>query len=165
MSQILNLRGGAALSSFRIEKIRSEARKAGVEIASLGTCYWHFAEIDEPLTTSEQAILGAALDDADALPEDASAGAFFLVTPRFGTVSPWSSKATDIAHSCGLASVERIERGVAYNVSRRAGGSLTGAEHSALSPLIHDRMTETVLPPEVLDRLDPDPGCRSSCLS
>ena len=67
-----------------------------------------------------------------------------LVVPRFGTVSPWSSKATDIAHVCGLADVVRIERGVAYFVqSRAAAGCTRSARRSAA--LVHDRMTESVL--------------------
>ncbi len=145
MSQILNLRGGAALSSFRLQKIRDEARKAGVGIASLVTQYWHFAEIEEAMTASEQAILDAALDYADAFESDEASDSFFMVTPRFGTVSPWSSKATDILRNCGLAKIRRIERGIAYYVKLVAGQSWTEQTKAAVLPLIHDRMTEAVL--------------------
>ncbi len=68
-----------------------------------------------------------------------------LVVPRPGTISPWSSKATDIARHCALDVVERIERGVAYRVETRAGSALTADERRALFPHIHDRMTEAVL--------------------
>jgi len=63
--------------------------------------------------------------------------------PRFGTVSPWSSKATDIAHVCGLGTVTRIERGVAYFIV--SSQPLSKAEHAQVAAVIHDRMTESVL--------------------
>ena len=78
-------------------------------------------------------------------------GELFLVTPRFGTLSPWSSKATDIAHSCGLAAVTRIERGIAFEFGRRIG-SLSATDQGAIRAAIHDRMTETVL--DALDAAD-----------
>ena len=70
-------------------------------------------------------------------------GELLLVVPRFGTVSPWSSKATDIAHVCGLGAVTRIERGVAYYIV--SSQPLSQADHAAIAAVIHDRMTENVL--------------------
>ena len=145
MSQILNLRGGAALSSFRIEKIRDEARKAGVEIARLATRYWHFAEIEDALTASEQTVLDAALDYTDVFSGGESSGHFLLVTPRFGTVSPWSSKATDILHNCGLSKIRRIERGIGFHVELAGGQAWSEKTAAVVLPLVHDRMTEAVL--------------------
>ena len=144
MSQILNLRGGAALSSFRIEKIRDEARKAGVEVTRLVAQYWHFVELETALTEAEQTVLVSALDYADRL-GSAPGGHFVLVTPRFGTVSPWSSKATDILHNCGLAKIRRIERGIAYQVELANGQSWADATSGVILPLLHDRMTEVLL--------------------
>src|SRR6202042_3358486 len=66
-----------------------------------------------------------------------------LVVPRGGTISPWSSKATDIAHVCGLAAIRRIERGIAYRVQTSA--ALEHAQLAALAPVLFDRMTEMVL--------------------
>jgi phosphoribosylformylglycinamidine synthase len=80
----------------------------------------------------------------DSAPVQAS-GELMLVVPRIGTISPWSSKATDIARHCGLAAVERIERGTAYTVATRDGDPLTAAERRAVAARLHDRMTETVL--------------------
>ena len=70
-------------------------------------------------------------------------GSLFLVTPRTGTISPWSSKATDIAHNCGLSMIERIERGIAYDV--QTSPVLSDAQRNQLAALLHDRMTEMVL--------------------
>ena len=67
------------------------------------------------------------------------------MVPRPGTISPWSSKATDIARNCGLAAVRRIERGVAFRIACRGGAPLAADDRAALLPLIHDRMTEAVL--------------------
>ncbi len=66
-----------------------------------------------------------------------------VVLPRFGTVSPWSSKATDIAHNCGLSTVRRVERGVEYSFV--AKGGVNDDLLTRIIPLIHDRMTETVI--------------------
>jgi len=76
----------------------------------------------------------------------ADSGELLLVIPRPGTISPWASKATDIAHGCGLDAIARIERGVAYRVATRDGAPLTDAECALLMPRIHDRMTEAVYP-------------------
>ncbi|MBM3353789.1 MAG: phosphoribosylformylglycinamidine synthase, partial [Betaproteobacteria bacterium] len=70
-------------------------------------------------------------------------GALFLVVPRLGTISPWSSKATDIARNCGLTQVLRIERGTAYRVDCAA--PLSPPQRAAIAALLHDRMTEVVL--------------------
>ena len=66
-----------------------------------------------------------------------------LVVPRAGTISPWSSKATDIAHNCGLEQVSRLERGVAWYFHLPA--ALSPDQRAALDALVHDRMTESVL--------------------
>ncbi len=108
---------------------------------------WYFVECAQILSDAE---LSRLKDLLHAHPAPAApAGERLLVTPRLGTISPWSSKATDIAHNCGFAGVKRIERGVAYHVelSRGIAGAakLDEAALAALLPLIHDRMTESVL--------------------
>ncbi len=72
----------------------------------------------------------------------------FIVSPRFGTVSPWASKATDIAHNCGLA-VKRIERITEYRLTLKSGffskTALTDAQREQVAAVLHDRMTESVV--------------------
>jgi phosphoribosylformylglycinamidine synthase len=145
MPDFLTLRGRNALSDFRLKKLSQPFQKTAPTISGIAAEYWHFVSIKAPLTAPERGVLERILSYGPASADIAERGDMLLVVPRIGTISPWSSKATDIAYSCGLASVERIERGVAYYVSRNAGGGLTAAERSALLPLIHDRMTETVL--------------------
>jgi len=101
--------------------------------------------VSRPLEPAEHATLTRVLEYG---PHDSGSddeGALLLVTPRPGTLSPWASKATDIAHNCGLASVTRIERAVAYRVRMGDDRALDGATRDALLPLIHDRMVEAVL--------------------
>ena len=146
MPHLLTLRGRSALSPFRLAKLEA-ALAAGLPrhgIAGITAAWWHFVELSHPLDAAGQEILERILtygpqgEDAD------SAGDLLLVVPRPGTLSPWSTKATEIARNCGLASVLRIERGVGYRIARRDAAPLAGAERAALLPLIHDRMTQAV---------------------
>ena len=141
MSVITALRGASALSLFRIQKLAQKAAALGLPQAEIASEYWYFVSSTAPLDAAQteklQALLSAVRVDTPAAGQS-----LFLITPRIGTISPWSSKATDIAHNCGLDGVERIERGMAVYVS----GSLHGNEREQWASLLHDRMTESVLP-------------------
>jgi phosphoribosylformylglycinamidine synthase len=143
---IMFLRGSPALSGFRLDRLLQAVRAAGgVEVIGLSAEYVHFVELHEGLSQDERAVLESLLSYGPALPEAAPGGHLLVVVPRPGTISPWSSKATDIAHVCGLARVRRIERGVAWHVSVAEGDRPGERVLSALRPLVHDRMTEVVL--------------------
>ena len=141
MSVITALRGASALSLFRIQKLAQKAAALGLPQAEIASEYWYFVSSTAPLDAAQtkklQALLSAVRVDTPAAGQS-----LFLITPRIGTISPWSSKATDIAHNCGLDGVERIERGMAVYVS----GSLHDNERAQWASLLHDRMTESVLP-------------------
>ena len=141
MSVITALRGASALSLFRIQKLAQKAAALGLPQAEIASEYWYFVSSPAPLDAAQteklQALLSAVRVDTPAAGQS-----LFLITPRIGTISPWSSKATDIAHNCGLTDVERIERGMAVYVS----GSLHDSERAQWASLLHDRMTESVLP-------------------
>ena len=79
------------------------------------------------------------------LAETSSEGKLFLVVPRAGTISPWSSKATDIAHNCSLKGINRIERGIAYHVQCREDLQLSETQQQTVADCLHDRMIEIVL--------------------
>jgi len=138
---ILKLRGGVALSAFRRAKLESVLRAFHPSLSVAGATFWHFVETDRPQTPGENEILQQLLHYGEPKGEAGTEpdGALHLVVPRLGTISPWASKATDIAHSCGLAYVVRIERGIAY----RIGGH--GARDARVAAALHDRMTESVL--------------------
>jgi phosphoribosylformylglycinamidine synthase len=144
---LLSLRGRSALSPFRVAKLLAAlaAVHPAHRVASLAATYWHFAEISRPLTREEQSILERLLVYGPRDTQHDTIGDLLLVTPRPGTLSPWSSKATDIAHNCGLTAVNRLERGVAYRVRSVDGPALSEDDRAALVPLVHDRMVEAVL--------------------
>ncbi len=145
MATILTLRGGSALSEFRLAKMRDEAHKSGISLGQIATRFWHFIEVSETLSGAEMEVLNHVLGESGPSSGTDISGSLYLVTPRFGTISPWSSKATDILHNCGLDKVMRVERGIAYHLENLATEGF-GAEHQArLLALIHDRMTEVVL--------------------
>jgi phosphoribosylformylglycinamidine synthase len=147
MAEILSLAGRPALSPFRLAKLLqglSQAHSAH-RVAAIGATYRHFVEIARPLNADELAILEQLLTYGPEDSESAAAGTPLLVVPRPGTISPWSSKATDIARNCLLTAVTRIERGVLYHVATRDAAPLAADDRAALLPLLHDRMTEAVM--------------------
>ncbi|HYN01534.1 MAG TPA: phosphoribosylformylglycinamidine synthase [Vicinamibacteria bacterium] len=137
---ILKLGGGAALPAFRLDKLNAALAPRGLSVRA--TRFWHLVEVGSEPTGAQAATLDRLLTYGPDLPPPPASderGRILLVTPRPGTISPWSSKATDIARQCGLEGlVRRIERCTAYHVD---GDDDLGP---AL-PLLHDRMTEAVL--------------------
>jgi phosphoribosylformylglycinamidine synthase len=139
--------GKTALSAFRLEKLRVALKGAAPSVQLLDTRHWYFVELREALSEANAALLSRLLGLDDTAGEPAQSGKLMrmLVVPRLGTISPWSSKATDIAQHCALPQVQRIERGIVYYLQGKGGKKLTEAERRAVLPLLHDRMTESVL--------------------
>lgn len=135
------LRGSPALSAFRITKLLARFQAANLPVSTIYAEYVHFAELNAPLSDDEHAQLARLLEYGPSLSSHTPAGKLLLVTPRPGTISPWSSKATDIAHNCGLTQIDRLERGVAYYVD---GSTLSDAQWNQVAAALHDRMMETV---------------------
>ncbi len=139
MSRVLFLKGGSALSEFRTTKLLEAVGPLGVAEAHAEQRY--FVELSADLSEADLAFLGELLH-AEAHQAEADA---LLVTPRLGTVSPWSSKATDIAANCGLQAITRIEHGVAWRLLNKKGKPVKAEVARAALPHLHDRMTESVL--------------------
>src|SRR6266568_1338539 len=144
MVELLSLRGRNALSPFRVAKLLSNL--AGTRISGLTADFWHFVQAERSLAPPERATLERILSYGPRSAAHAEEGELLLVVPRPGTISPWSSKATDIAHNCSLTAISRIERGIAYRVAIRDGRPLADGERAVLLSNIHDRMTEAVFP-------------------
>ncbi|AMA44945.1 phosphoribosylformylglycinamidine synthase [Pseudomonas alabamensis] len=138
---MLILRGAPALSAFRHGKLLEQLSQKVPAVSGLYAEFAHFAEVDGELTAEQQQVLGRLLKYGPSVPVQEPAGRLFLVVPRLGTISPWASKATDIAHNCGLGNVRRLERGIAYFVA----GELSDAEAAVVAAHLHDRMTQRVL--------------------
>jgi len=135
------LRGSPALSAFRVNKLLTRFQDAHLPVSDIYAEYVHFADVSAPLNAEEKSRLQRLLKYGPSLAEHAPQGRLLLVTPRPGTISPWSSKATDIAHNCDLPQVRRLERGLAFYVQ---APQLTEAQWTQLAALLHDRMMETV---------------------
>jgi len=155
-------RGSPALSTFRVEKLVNQLQQSIPAISSIQTEYVHFADIEGELSAVQSETLNKLLHYGPAYEPFEPAGQLFLVIPRFGTISPWSSKATDIAIHCGLKAVKRLERGVAYYIDT-ASGTLNEQDMQFIKSHIHDRMTEMVLSEfaaatPVFDRAEPVAG-------
>lgn len=138
------LRGSPALSSFRINKLISQCHHLSLPVDEIYADYIHFVDVGQPLDASQNEKLAQLLTYGPSLTRHEPKGTLLLVTPRPGTISPWSSKATDIAHNCGLKTITRIERGIAYYVQTSANQSLAVEQKQQLTDLLHDRMMETV---------------------
>ena len=139
---MLHLIGQSALSAFRVDKVQALISAEQLPGQLVGTHFHYLVDHGATLTDQDVARLETLLIATSHASEPGDAIQKWLVTPRFGTQSPWSSKATDIAQLCGLSAVRRIERAVAYEFKFQR--SLSERERVALKSLIHDRMVETV---------------------
>ncbi|MFO4639335.1 phosphoribosylformylglycinamidine synthase [Vibrio cholerae] len=136
------LRGSPALSEFRVNKLLTACREQQLPVTGIYAEFMHFADLKAELNPQELEKLEKLLTYGPTIQEHEPQGLLLLVTPRPGTISPWSSKATDIAHNCGLHGIKRLERGTAYYVE--AETALTAAQIATLKALLHDRMMEVV---------------------
>ena len=162
MSHILHIPGSSVLSSFRQERLISTLRALGLPIAGVSARYEHFVWCDETPDAQTQVRLGQLLDYGVSHQDSADSAETIVlrVIPRLGTISSWASKATDIAHNCGLNTVRRIERGIEYRLTPERGWlkskRLDADMLAQAASCLHDRMTETVVDssfdPELLFR-------------
>ena len=144
---LMHFEGGNALSTFRARALLPALQGVNERIAGVSARHVHWVRCTEPLDVAGIDKLAALLRYGDPAPEQ-PAGAVVVVMPRLGTVSPWASKATDIAHNCAVA-VQRIERVTEYSLSLKrgllgAGKPLSANELAACAALLHDRMTESI---------------------
>ncbi|MBC7718685.1 MAG: phosphoribosylformylglycinamidine synthase, partial [Chitinophagaceae bacterium] len=142
-----------ALSEFRAQQFLPHLQAIEPKIISVSAHFVHWVASDAPLPDAVKTQLAALLTYGEpcalgAVTRDAER---FVVSPRFGTVSPWASKATDIAHNCGFA-IKRIERITEYAITLKSGlaglfvtPTLTPAQRDAVAALLHDRMTESIM--------------------
>jgi phosphoribosylformylglycinamidine synthase len=139
--------GGNALSNFRVQQLLPRLAAISPQIQGLSARFVHLAATEAALDAAQQQTLAALLTYGEPV-HAAPAGTLLVVTPRFGTVSPWASKATDIAHNCGLQ-LKRIERITEFHIQLKDGllskATLTPEQLVAVADVLHDRMTESVM--------------------
>ncbi|WP_281645591.1 phosphoribosylformylglycinamidine synthase [Parendozoicomonas sp. Alg238-R29] len=142
------LRGSPALSLFRATRLLNTLKQQVPAISNVYAEFLHFSDLHDPKssgkewTSEHQRVLGQLLEYGPRRVRREPEGQLFLVTPRPGTISPWSSKATDIAKNCGLTAIHRLERGIAYTIDSTS--PLTQNDVTKVEALLHDRMTEVV---------------------
>jgi len=156
---MLILRGAPALSDFRLQKLLNQIQQRNPAFCGISAHFIHFVDVRETLNNDETDVLNQLLtygsraplsaadiarhdknsdQDCEACSAPSENSVSLLVVPRAGTISPWSSKATEIAKNCGLSKIRRIERGITY--------SLEGAKKTdGVESLLYDRMIEQVL--------------------
>jgi phosphoribosylformylglycinamidine synthase len=139
---MFSLLGAPALSQFRLDKLLQSLQAQDSRVSGISSRFIHFADASQPLDENELEVLGKLLTYGSRAHQHSDRGRQLLVAPRVGTVSPWSSKATDIARVCGLQHIRRLERGTLYFIEATA--NLSARDLLGLSPLLHDRMTESV---------------------
>jgi phosphoribosylformylglycinamidine synthase len=144
---MLILSGAPALSDFRIEKLMQQMQQSKLPVDGVYAEYVHFIDIQSELTVEERNVLEKLLTYGPKVNEGKKSGVLKLVTPRVGTISPWSSKATDIVHNCGLTQILRVERGIAFYLD--LSSALNEEQNRLATASLFDRMTETVF--EALD--------------
>ncbi len=144
---ITSFEGGNALSNFRVQQLLPALQGVSDKISGIAARFVHLAATEAALDKPLADKLAALLTYGDPY-TGPSEGPAIVVSPRFGTVSPWASKATDIAHNCGLT-VKRVERLVEYRLTLKSGllskAALTPEQLQAVAALLHDRMTESAM--------------------
>ena len=149
---MIQLPGALAVSDFRIAKLRPSLEAVQPGLGAVTARYLHLIDATRDLDAREQALLARLLTygprETEGSRSHAAHSAEILVVPRFGTISPWSSKATDIAHVCGLEAIKRIERGIVWRIE--SAQPLSRETLARLATPLFDRMTESAL----FDRAD-----------
>jgi phosphoribosylformylglycinamidine synthase len=135
---MLILRGSSALSSFKQDKLLAQFAALNIGVARVQAQYVHFVDVQGSLSEADLSVLEQLLQYGPSSGNIDSSGTLVLVIPRPGTISPWASKATDIAKNAGLSQIHRIERGIAYYLELDKHSS----DFSAIAGPLHDRMTQ-----------------------
>ncbi|PPE66540.1 phosphoribosylformylglycinamidine synthase [Caldimonas caldifontis] len=145
---LLHFEGGNALSAFRAQALLPRLQAHAPQVVGVSARHVHWVWVQGPLARDAQDKLAALLNYGDPY-AGPTEGPLVVVLPRLGTVSPWASKATDIAHNCGLEGLRRVERVTEYRLELKGGllrspKPLDTATLQALAAELHDRMTESV---------------------
>ena len=144
---IIKYSGPSAISPFRRVKLLSELQALEPKIIDVTGAFVHLLDVQRDLDQNERNRLehllryGSKNDPG----HNSRSHDYYTILPRPGTVSPWSSKATEILLRCGLSAINRIERGIVYGLKTESGGSLTSQQRDRLIPHLFDRMTESAL--------------------
>lgn len=139
---MLQFRGRSALSAFRSQKLLDNIQAIVPQIRAISAQYWYFCQVEQELSSKEAEYLAQLLEAIPSPPLEWNDNGC-LIVPRLGTISPWSSRATDIARHCGLSAIMRLERGIVFYW--QSSSTLSARERQQVESSLHDRMTESAL--------------------
>ena len=170
---ITSFAGSNALGSFRAAQLLPQLQAVHPRISAIGARHLHLVVSQDALQAAQRERLAALLTYGEAC-EGEGGGERLIVAPRVGTISPWASKATDIARNCGLT-LQRIERVTEYAITLKGGllggrPELTPEQRTRIAALLHDRMTESVFATlgeaeQLFTRLQAEPMARVDVLA
>ena len=160
---MLLLRGGLAATSFKLKQQLQSAQNISPQISSIESYWLYFVEHCGVLQSEQIGLLRSLLSVEQALSKNYKLLEEVIISPRIGTISPWSSKATDIINQCGLGKTGRIERGLLYRIGN--WDELSVEDQTSVLALLHDRMTQTTFNDidslsEIFAQHDPKPLLR-----
>lgn len=141
---MLILPGSNALSVFRAQRMLSAIQEIDPTVTAISGRYLHFIDGGDSLSQKDIDCLTTLLTYGEPYDQE-DEGEEFIVVPRRGTISPWSSKATEILHSCSLNEIKRVERGISYRIKRNKVSSISDVIRLKMISNLYDRMTEMVL--------------------
>jgi phosphoribosylformylglycinamidine synthase len=142
-TDLLELPGQRALSDFRLAKLLRALQARDDRVTAVDARYSYFLSLAKRLSADDRQRLDALLLSDEPAHRLKRSAKIVYVVPRPGTISPWSSKATDIVRACDITAVRRVERGICYGLEFTA--AVADDELCELGPELHDRMTEALL--------------------
>ena len=145
--------GPQVFSPFRHARLLDQLKTCEPVISGFHANYYHFIDIEQPLDASQNSRLQSLLQYGEIVPIDSGQTNLIWVIPRIGTISPWSSKATEIIQRCGLDVIRRVERGIRYQIECVDGQTLDLKKDSALTGLLYDRMTQSLVSEDALNQV------------
>lgn len=151
MANVLIVPGASALSEFRCQRIINDLKALEINVANISAQYLYYISAEQAFASEQEIALKKLLNDGSQYSKNQidKGNLAFQVVPRLGTISPWSSKATDIAKNCGFKNAQRIERSVLYILEpeKRLLSKQTFSETQLklITDYLHDKMTETVV--------------------
>ena len=141
--EVICIKGQRALSDFRIKKLNQTLRNIDPDITIIDVAYRYYAQLSSVIDEENTSRLTALLLSNEPVTNLTRQSRQVTVVPRIGTISSWSSKATDITHACGITMIVRLERGMCF--AYEAPESISIDQVNEIEQILHDRMTESIL--------------------
>ncbi len=144
--------GSRVFSPFSHARLLDQLKSCQSTITDFHASYYHFIDFEQTLDALQANRLQLLLQYGEQSPIHSNQANEVWVIPRIGTISPWSSKATEIIQRCGLNAIRRVERGICYHIECVGGQTLDLQQESEMTSLLYDRMTQSLVSQNDLDQ-------------